>query len=610
MPFAKSFTNRWFALLLLLSALPVAEVRGQAAVSSKALSDSIEVSLANHSVPGAAILTFSASAITEEIFLGTADLETGEPVGPGTVFCVGSIAKSFLAAAILRAQQDGDLDIYRPLAQTTPVLPYRNRWENTSPVTLAHLMEHSSGFDDAHFDLEARASDRTPLSEVVALSKSSLESQWEPGTANVYNNLGAIAAAYLLEEATGTGLESYVDEHIFRPLGITTATYRPAPSSIAQGYQASGEPVSFPAVAQWPVGALSMTGPDLARFVRMLLGEGTLGNSRVLRSQDVVAMETPETYIGSDYGLEYGYGKGLMQKLEKGHVFIGHTGQYGGFSSEFGYSKALNFGYLVLLNQRDGSKAIEEIKERLLPDFPAAAPPASYSVSTGYLDSLTGGYQLVGSPIGLLYPFLRLADIQRLQRDGDALYQQSMLGGRREVQFVARHVTREAYQPTGTGLLLPDRGLLRSDGSDYRRISTVSAYLQFWTAAACVVVLLFGLVLLPIQLLILRRRKSPASRPLLWAYVPLLVLVAMFGLSLVLYDTTVLYSAGAVLYFVLSLLLGIAIIASVIAAVRTVKRTSLSRLVQIELVLLNLVTTTVFGYLLYWGLIGLRLWDY
>ena len=610
MPFANSFSSRCFASLLVLFALHIPAVRGQSAVSPTALTDSLSASLAIHSVPGAAILTFSADAITKEFYLGTVDRETGEPVGAGTLFCVGSIAKSVLAAGIVHAQREGALDIHRPLAQTTSSLPFRNRWESTSPVTLAHLMEHSSGFDDAHFDLEARASDRTPLSEVVALSESSLETQWEPGTANVYNNLGAIVAAHLLEEATGIGLESYVDEHIFRPLGMATATYRPAPSSIAQGYEASGEPVAFPAVAQWPVGALSMTGKDLAGFVRMLLGKGLLEDRRVLRAQDVASMETPETYIGSNFGLRYGYGKGLMHKLEKGHVFIGHTGQYGGFSAEFGYSEALNFGYLVLLNQRDGSKAIDEIKALILPDFTAAPPPAAYTVTTDYLDSLTGGYQLLGSPIGLLYPFLRLADIQLLQRDGEVLHQRSMLGGSREVQFVTKHVTREAKEPTGTGLILPENGLMRSDGSDYRRISTVSAYFQFWTAVACVGVLLLGLVLLPVQLLIFRFRKSSASRPLVWAYVPLLVLVSMFGLCLVLYDTTVLYSAGAILYFVLSLLLGIVIVCSVVAALRAVKGSSLSRFVKAELALINLVTATAFGYLLYWGLIGLRLWDY
>ena len=586
----------------------------QSGTSASAVSqDSLLAVLKRHEVPGASILTFSAKGVDRTFYLGSADLSSKRPVTSQTRFCVGSIAKSFLAAAVMKAHAEGGLDIYQPLGNLLPNLEYSNEWEASSPITIAHLLEHSSGFDEAHFDLEARTNSQTPLAETITLSASSLHTQWEPGTANVYNNLGAIVAAHLLESATGSLLENYVDRQIFTPLGLSSATYRPGGEQFATGYQGRGEAVPFPDIAQWPVGALSMTGVDLARFVRMLLQDGLLDGKQVLQSSDVESMQRPESYLGASYGLAFGYGKGLIHTLEKNQHFIGHTGQYGGFISEFGYSEELDFGYLILLNSRDGGKAIREIKKRIIPEREdATATPAAYVPSTDYMDSLTGSYQLTGSSLGLLYPFLRLADIQQLHQEDEQLVQRSMLGGDRRLEFVSKHVLREVDQPIGTGLVLAEaeQQILRSDGTDYHRIGTLSAYLQFWLAVVCTVSFALALIVVPVQLLVARLRRSPTVRPLLVAYLPFGILALAVGQWLLLYDTTVLYSAGAVLYFILSCLFGLAVLASLYVTARSLTGPRLGTLIRSELLVLTLVSTTIFGYLLYWGLIGLSLWGY
>ncbi len=575
--------------------------------------DSLLAILARNEVPGASILTFSAESIDQEFYLGSADIAGDRPVTSETRFCTGSIAKSFVAAAVLKAHTAGILDVHQPLSELVPSLDYDNIWEANSPITLVHLLEHTSGFDDAHFDLEARANSRTPLAEIVALSTSSLHAQWKPGTANVYNNLGVIVVAHILESATGSDLATYLDRQIFSPLGLTSATYQPGGAQFATGYQNKDEVVPFPDVAQWPVGALSMTGVDLAHFVRMLLQGGSLHGKRVMRAAEVESMQRPESYLGASYGLTFGYGKGLIHTLEKSQHFIGHTGQYGGFASEFGYAEELNFGYVILLNSRDGSQAIKELKQAIIPEQHSAITASVPYVPAGdYLDSLTGGYQLTGSPLSLLHPFLRLADIQLLRSEEGQLVQRSMLGGDRVLEFVNKHVLKELHQPVGTGLIVAEVGqqVLRSDGTDYHRIGTGSAYLQFWLAAICTVSFVLALIVVPIQLLIAWLRRSPTAWPLLVVYLPFAVLALAVGQWLILYDTTVLYSPGAVLYLILSCVFGLAVLASVYFAVRYLVTLRFSVFLRIELLMLTLVSMTIFVYLFYWGLIGLRLWSY
>ena len=452
-----------------------------------------------------------------------------------------------------------------------------------------------------------------PLAEITALSASSLHTEWEPGTANVYNNLGVIVAAHLLESATGSELETYVDRQIFIPLGLTSATYRPGGSQFATGYQGKEEAVPFPDIAQWPVGALSMTGSDLARFVRMLLQNGLLDGKQVLQSTGVAIMQRPESYLGAPYGLAFGYGKGLIHTLEKKQHFVGHTGQYGGFVSEYGYSEDLDFGYLILLNSRDGGKAIREIKQQLIPEQKANnATPLTYVPSGDYLDSLTGSYQLTGSSLGLLYPFLRLADIQQLRNEGGQLVQRSVLGGDRVLKFVSKYVLREVDQPVGTGLVVAkaDRQVLRSDGTDYHRIGTFSAYLQFWLAANLHGNFCTSPNCCPDSVADCQTTPVPHHATLLFASLPFGILALAVGQWLLLYDTTVLYSVGAVLYFILSWLFGLAVLVSLYVTARSFTSPRLGALIKSELLVLTLVSTTIFGYLLYWGLIGLGLWSY
>ena len=610
MPTPAAYRSSPFQLLIFLLLL-YAPVRStaQETIPAELPTDTLQQILHHHAVPGAAVLTFTATGILQEHYSGLADLATARPVDAQTPFCVGSIAKSVLAAAVLQAEGEGHLSLHQPLSELLPDLRYHNPWAATSPVTVAHLLEHTSGFDDAHFDLEARADARTPLAEVAALSEASLTTQWEPGTAAVYNNLGAMLAAHALEAATGTDFKGYVAQHVFGPAGMHTATYRPQQTELATGYRGDGEVVPFPDVAQWPVGALSMTGRDLSRFVRLLLNDGLLDGRAILPPGTVADLQRSDTYYGAAYGLQYGYGKGLIHRLENNHPFVGHSGQYGGFQAEFGYSEALDFGYLILLNHREGAGAIAEIKRRLIPVAEEVAV-TNYVPEESYVDALTGAYLPVGAPLGLLYPIVRLADIQLLHNREGQLVQRSMVGGERPLEFVNKHVLREAGQAVGTGLAVAEYGRLRSDGTDYRKIGKVAAYLQFWGAAFCGLVWVLGLLIVPVQLLVARYRRSPITCPLLIAFLPIALLVVALGQLVFLYNTTVLYSAGAVLYFGLSVLFALATGVSVVSSLRMVWKSSFGRLFKVELLVLAGVSVTVLGYLLYWGWIGLRLWGY
>ena len=88
-----------------------------------------------------------------------------------------------------------------------------------------------------------------------------------------YSNYGAALAGYIVERVSGRPFNEYIEENIFKPLGMTHSTFRqPLPPALApsmsNGYQlASEESKPFEVVVPFPAGSLSSTAGDMARFM-------------------------------------------------------------------------------------------------------------------------------------------------------------------------------------------------------------------------------------------------------------------------------------------------------------------------------------------------------
>ncbi len=144
--------------------------------------------LQEHNVPGAGVALVTKDSV---LWLGTsglADRRENEAISETTLFGVGSIAKTFLAAATMVAQEQKLVNLDDPIRRIVPFLKFTNHWAAERPVRLVHLLEHTSGFDEAHFDLFAKANATTSFKEVMQHSRSALDTRWPPGQHYAYNN--------------------------------------------------------------------------------------------------------------------------------------------------------------------------------------------------------------------------------------------------------------------------------------------------------------------------------------------------------------------------------------------------------------------------------------
>ncbi|AEM70745.1 beta-lactamase [Allomuricauda ruestringensis DSM 13258] len=575
------------------------------------LDKKIDTILEKYQVPGAAIALVNKDTVVYSGYFGKSDIKTGKSVNERTQFTIGSISKTFLALGTMKAQEQGKLNISKPLKEVIPSFNFTNEYNENQPLKLIHLLEHTSGFDEAHFDIFARTDSNTPLHTVLAQSQSALTTRWAPGSYYSYNTLNYIAAAYILEESVKGSFETFMTKHILNPLKMDVATYHPAENTHrAKGYASSLEE-PFPNLPQWPAGSLTTNLKGMQNFTQLFLNEGTFKGNRLVEATSIQAMETPESSQLARNGVDFGYGKGLMQEFVGNDIFYGHNGSYGGFLSEFGYSKKQDIGYIILLNDRDASKAIKEIKKELLASYKVKPEPEP-AIAPLNLEKFEGAYQPITFNVEVLYPFMRLIDLQIMNAEGSHLIQTSMMGGAVQWMPVADGIFKKDNEPQATTLFVDDNeSTIWLGETSYHKISRMGAYIQFYLALLCVLIVIvsfFTLGILLIRKLILKRT---ITKGILVNFSAILFLVIAISGLLFLYDPEKLYSSGAIIYYLGSWLFLIVSVWSFYYFISILlKKARSGKLMRFHTGISSISCMIIASYLLYWGLIGLKLWNY
>ena len=395
-------------------------------------------------VPGAGISLVRLDGVEWEGGLGYADRDAKTPVTADTHFRVGSISKTFVAMALVQLAEDGIVDLEAPVAEIAPEINIDNPWHESDPVRVIHLLQHTAGFDDMHFNeryLPKGASD-LPLERVLSINPRSRRVRWPPGTRMSYSNPGYAVAGYLIEKLTAQPYEDYIQREILAPLGMSTSSFRLSAADeqmLAGGYaDAAGPAVGYPRIYLRPAGNLHTSPRELGRFVRMLLRWGELDEAFIVDPEYLGNMEQPRTTDASAAGLRNGYGSGIASLLDLPFPLLGHGGGIDGFLSSYAYSPSRDVGYVILLNtigeqsgeamRRLSSLAIRFLKRDV---DPPTAPrmdgdPQSLGQYAGYYHDANPRNQIV-------WPLQNLLTGQTIAVNGEELESISLFGGRQRL---------------------------------------------------------------------------------------------------------------------------------------------------------------------------------
>jgi CubicO group peptidase (beta-lactamase class C family) len=561
--------------------------------------------------------------------LGTADVASGRVATPDTLFRAGSVSKAFASLAILMLVDQGKLSLDDPVRKLAPEVWFENPWETMDPVRVVHLLEHTTGWDDLHFREVAKDwPDTMGMRQALDYDHRSRVSSWRPGTRFWYCSSGPTVAAYIVEKISGQRFEDFVEQNLFRPIGMKTATYfKPADTAIATLYHDDGKsPYPYWNIICRPAGAMNASAKDMAAYLQFYLNRGAVNGKQLVPSADIDRMEIPASTWAAKDGMKYGYGLGNYWTVEDGFVYHGHVGSVVGGSSELEYLPDYGVGYFFGFNTGNGDaydrigKAIRDYITRNLqrPALPVAASLLPRSAEHA------GWYELE-TPRGEVMHFLfRLGGLGWIRfKDGRLIFSAPGVGMWNDtfvpvtgMQF--RHVKKdEMPDPVPTLVLLTpnEEGRFIDVGVAMRKIPGWFAFGEILTVAYVAVCMASIVVYAPFWILggLWKQRRRPAERGMrTWPLLAVLSLAAFMGVYMWINDDMIVQLGNLTVWsaalFLLTITFAVAAVMSAILWWRTPAKAVRPSVRRFSLIVTIALLITA-AYLGYWGIIGLRTWS-
>jgi CubicO group peptidase (beta-lactamase class C family) len=322
---------------------------------------------------------------------GKAVVESDSPATADTVFQMGSDTKQFTAAAILQLRDQGKLTLDDDITRWLPDFETHG-----NKVTLRHLLDHTSGIAELGGMQELRAMQlmRNPTATRDDVYKviNRYPFMFPTGTMEIYSNTNFWLLGLVIEKASGTTYEDYVEKKIFEPLGMTRSMYCNNSEKVARrasGYgMRSGKPILVPPIVftgTYAAGAICSTAEDVITWLKALHG------GKVLTPRSYAEMIKPATL---NDGTRLRYSMGLVVGEDgNGLRFIGHGGRGFGFSSVTRWYPEAQLAVVVLTNSEPDE--MTAVTERLAAAvLPAPRPAGPF---TGDASLLVGSYRSPGA---------------------------------------------------------------------------------------------------------------------------------------------------------------------------------------------------------------------
>jgi CubicO group peptidase (beta-lactamase class C family) len=337
------------------------------------------------------------------------------------LFRVGSISKTAVWISLMQLVEQGKLSLDDPINDHLPPALRIPDEGFREPIRVRHLMTHSAGFEDSVLEglFVLDPARLLPLDDYLAAHR--VHRVREPGTLAVYSNYGAALAGALIAHVSEQPWQDYAEQHVLRPLGIASATYRepysadlakahglaePMPASVAAevttgfAYSAGAfHAHPFEYVSDFsPAGAMSASANEMALYMRALLDPTLLEKAGVLRAETALAMRKGLSANTLELSA---WRHGFMDySVVRGREAFGHGGDVIFQHSTMEIFPDEGLAIFVSVNTPNGVPLLSALPNILLDAFagPAAPTPGRVADAQAEAAKVVGTYRTLRLP--------------------------------------------------------------------------------------------------------------------------------------------------------------------------------------------------------------------
>ncbi|MDP4013048.1 MAG: serine hydrolase domain-containing protein [Candidatus Nanopelagicales bacterium] len=256
---------------------------------------------------------------------GYANKARGRRVNTGTLFPIGSVSKTFTAAAVMQLVERGWVNLDDPLSKYVPGFRLKPRFAG-NVITVRSVLDHHSGIPGNVFN--GLITSRRPDPGFRPWLLRALRKMYPERRVNKvwsYSNSAYVLLQNLVEHVSGMKFERYAQRHLFGPMGMKSSHFDPTRAPVrrlTRGYLATyspeGQPIGAKVQAReyvngWSAGSITSSATDMSRYMRTMLARGKAlplpassrqvgvpPGGRVLRRSTVRQMWTPQTHTTLD----------------------------------------------------------------------------------------------------------------------------------------------------------------------------------------------------------------------------------------------------------------------------------------------------------------------
>jgi len=342
---------------------------------------------------------FAVSVVNEKGTLyqqafGFSDVSKNRRYTEKTIQNIGSVSKTFIGIALLKAQEQGKLHLDEPIEKYLPFAVINPAFPNDK-ITIRQLANHTSSITDNEYyssknyilksnqdlkGLKLNFDDEqvfVPSDSLISMRsffenvltqngkwfQQNAFTEYKPGSIYEYSNVGSALAAYILERATGKAFSEFTEEYILKPLKMNDSGWHFEDikfSEFSRLYENPSTPLPYYHLITYPDGGLITSVDDLGKYLSEIIkgynGKGTLLNPESYKEYFKPQLSA-ENFIKRNERNPYSESYNVGVFIGFGFTgYIGHTGGDPGTTSMMFFDPKTNLGRIMIFNTNFSDK--------------------------------------------------------------------------------------------------------------------------------------------------------------------------------------------------------------------------------------------------------------